>query len=139
MAHWEEEIFCLFGKHETILWPPNFCRIFLFVCSRVSIQGVKSLWGDHVVFPRLGTGTTEGWRINLWDHPFKKLANFSQFLTPTPLPSAVFYYYPSANLANFWPLPPRKCRRLKWMVPYMDSPFLTFATAICIWPAYEFS
>ena len=25
---------------------------------------------------------------------------------PTPLPSAVFYYYPLANLANFWPLPP---------------------------------
>ena len=44
----------------------------------------------------------------LWDHPFKTSANFSQFLTPTPLPSAVFYYYPSANLANFWPLPPLK-------------------------------
>ena len=30
----------------------------------VSIQGVKSLWGDRVVFPRLGTGDTDGWRIN---------------------------------------------------------------------------
>ena len=44
--------------------------------------------------------------IALRDHPYKKSANFSRFLTPTPLPSAVFYYYPSANLANFWPLPP---------------------------------
>ena len=35
------------------------------------------------------------------DHPFKTSAKFSQFLTPTPLPSAVFYYYLSANLANF--------------------------------------
>ena len=24
--------------------------------TRVSIQGVKSLWGDCVIFPRLGTG-----------------------------------------------------------------------------------
>ena len=27
----------------------------------VSIQGVKSLWGDRVVFPRLGTGDTDRW------------------------------------------------------------------------------
>ena len=27
--------------------------------SRVSIQGVKSVWGDRVVFPRLGTGDTD--------------------------------------------------------------------------------
>ena len=27
--------------------------------TRVSIQGVKSLWGDLVVFPRLGTGDTD--------------------------------------------------------------------------------
>ena len=53
----------------------------------------------------------------LRDHPFKMSANYSWFLTPTPLLSAVFYYYPSANLAIFWPLPPKKCRRLKWMVP----------------------
>ena len=32
--------------------------------GRVSIQGVKSLWGDHVVFPRLVTGDTDRWRIN---------------------------------------------------------------------------
>ena len=29
------------------------------ITGRVSIQGVKSLWGDHVVFPRLGTGDTD--------------------------------------------------------------------------------
>ena len=42
--------------------------------------------------------------------PFKTLAFFSRFLTPNPLP-----------LANYWPLPPKKCRRLKWMVPYQIS------------------
>ena len=31
---------------------------------RVSIKGVKSLWGDYNVFPRLGTGDTDRWRIN---------------------------------------------------------------------------
>ena len=39
--------------------------------------------------------------FQLRDHPFKTSANFHKFLTPTPLPSAVFQYYPSANLANF--------------------------------------
>ena len=29
--------------------------------DRVSIQGVKSLWGDCVIFPRLGTGDTDRW------------------------------------------------------------------------------
>ena len=29
-----------------------------------SIQGVKSLWGDRIVFPRLGTGDTDRWHIN---------------------------------------------------------------------------
>merc|ERR1719491_1916048 len=42
---------------------------------------------------------------------------FFTIFDPYPPPSAVFYYYPSANLANFRPLPPKKCRRLKWMVP----------------------
>ena len=32
--------------------------------GRVSIQGVKSLWGDRVVFPRLRTGDTNRWGIN---------------------------------------------------------------------------
>ena len=35
------------------------------VSVRVSIQGVKSLWGDHIVFPRLGAGDTDRWPINL--------------------------------------------------------------------------
>ena len=60
----------------------------------------------------------------LLDHPVKTSANFSQFLTPTPLPSAVFYYYPSANLANFYPPPTKKCPRLKWMVP-REHPCIT--------------
>ena len=52
------------------------------------------------------------------DHPFKTSANFSRFLTPPPLPSAVFYYYPSAQIWQiFDPSPPKQCRRLKWMVP----------------------
>ena len=33
--------------------------------NRVSIQGVKSLWGDGVVFLRLGTGDTDRWQITL--------------------------------------------------------------------------
>ena len=48
------------------------------------------------------------------DHSFKTSVNFLQFLTP--IPSVVFYYYLSANLANSWPLPAKKCRRLKWMM-----------------------
>ena len=52
----------------------------------------------------------------LRDHPFKTSENFSRFLTP--LPSTVFYYYSSVNMANFWPLPPKKCRRLNgWSLP----------------------
>ena len=33
--------------------------------GRVSIQGVKSLFGVCIVFQRLGTGDTEWWQINL--------------------------------------------------------------------------
>ena len=33
--------------------------------GRVSIQRVKSLWGDHVVFPRLGTRDTDRWQKTL--------------------------------------------------------------------------
>ena len=32
---------------------------------RVSIQGVKSLCGDRVIFPRLGTKDTDRWHMNL--------------------------------------------------------------------------
>ena len=39
---------------------------------------------------------------------------------PYPLPSAFFNrYYLSVNLVNFWPLLPKKFKRLKWMVPYL--------------------
>ena len=50
--------------------------------------------------------------IYVRDHPFKMSANFSRFLTPTLLLSADFYYYLSANLANFWPLHPKNCRHM---------------------------
>ena len=33
--------------------------------TKVSVQGVKSLWGDCSVFPRLGTRDTDRWRIIL--------------------------------------------------------------------------
>ena len=49
---------------------------------------------------------------------------FLRFLTLTPLrrpTSAVFYYYPWANLDNFWPPSPPKKYWLKWMVPIMFS------------------
>ena len=42
-----------------------------------------------------------------------------------PLPSAVFLYYPSANMANFLPFPPKTCWRLKWMVPLLAKYHLT--------------
>ena len=38
------------------------------------------------------------------DHPFKMSATFYEFC-PLPPPVGSFYYYPSANLTNFWPLP----------------------------------
>ena len=37
---------------------------FAFEAIRVSIQGVKSLWGDRLTFLRLGTGDTDRWCIN---------------------------------------------------------------------------
>ena len=48
-------------------------------------------------------------QMSVGHHPFKTLAIFQYFL-PYPLPSAVFYCYPSAPL-------PTNCRRIKWMVP----------------------
>ena len=51
----------------------HFCLIFhlkrirgsLSCSPKVSVQGFKSLWGNRVVFPRLGTGDTDRWQINL--------------------------------------------------------------------------
>ena len=52
----------------------------------------------------------------------KDVGKFSRFLTPIPLRWQFFYYYyPSANLTNIWPLPPKKCQRLKWMVPSFND------------------
>ena len=95
---------------------------------------MKKIWSHGLMKSRQKKGRDSpvswdwGWRENcshyllyIRDHPFKTSANFSRFLTPTPLPSAVLYYYLSANLVNFWPLPPKTCRRLKWMVPYLIS------------------
>ena len=45
------------------------------------------------------------------DHPFKMSANFSRFLTPILLPSAVFYYYPSAIWQIFHAFSPKECQR----------------------------
>ena len=50
----------------------------------------------------------------IWDPKgpsVQDVANFKDFMTPNPPPpppSAFFYYYLLANLANFWPLPPKK-------------------------------
>ena len=41
------------------------------------------------------------WEIVSLGPSIEDVGNFLQFFTPTHLPSAVFYYYPSANLANF--------------------------------------
>ena len=66
----------------------------------------------------------EVWRtfkvdFSLRDHPFKTSSNFTQFLTP---PHALFYYYPSANLINSWPILIKKWWRLKWMVFKLFKP-----------------
>ena len=55
--------------------------------------------------------------FSIRDHPFKTLANFHKFLTPTPLPSAVFSTIRRQIWQIFDPSPPKTCRRLKWMVP----------------------
>ena len=39
------------------------------VLIRVSIQGVKLLLGDRLIFPRLGPGDTDRWQINLYAPP----------------------------------------------------------------------
>ena len=43
---------------------------------------------------------------------------FHNFWPITPLLLACIYYCPSANLATFLPLPPKKFQRLEWMVPF---------------------
>ena len=50
----------LFEKKRDFLMMKFFCIpscARYYVKNRVSIQGVKSLWGERVVFPRLGNGT----------------------------------------------------------------------------------
>ena len=49
--------------------------------------------------------------FELRDHPFKTLANFHQFLTPSPYRRQFF----SAIRRQIWQN--RACRRFKWMVP----------------------
>ena len=49
-----------------------------------------------------------------WDHQYKTSEIFYDF---RPLDYSAFSYY--CPLANFWPLPPKKYRCLKWMVPLL--------------------
>ena len=46
------------------------------------------------------------WSITIifWDQSLKTSANFHDFLPLPPSRRQFLYYYPSANLANFWPL-----------------------------------
>ena len=49
------------------------CTYNRMACHKVSVQGVKSLWGDCSVFPVLGTGRdTDRWRIDL-SSPWKSV------------------------------------------------------------------
>ena len=48
--------------------------------------------------------------IHYMEPSINNVSNFFGFLTPTSSMSAVFLYYPSAILTNFWPLPPFNCR-----------------------------
>ena len=51
-------------------------------------------------------------------YPFKTSANLWQFLTPTPLLRQFFTTIRRQIWPIFDPSPPKKCRRLKWMLPY---------------------
>ena len=56
----------------------------------------------------------------LREHPFKTSANFSQFLTPTPLPRRQFFTTIRRQIWQiFDPSPPKKCQHLKWMVSFL--------------------
>ena len=95
----------MYFNHELFDWHFNFC----LVCDSKRVSKYSHCLGNSPSHYKqtnieLPSGTSDNYGSlvqNLRDHPFKTSANFSRFLTPTPLPSAVFYYYPSANLANF--------------------------------------
>ena len=88
-------------------WLP---RVLLLSCVATDFTHLHK---QHRIFKILAQHTSYAY-VNLWGTVHLRLR---QFLTPTPTPSAVFYYYPLANLANFLPFPPKKCWLLKWMVP----------------------
>ena len=48
--------------------------------------------------------------IHYMEPSINNISNFFGFLTPPSPMLAVFLYYPSAILTNFWPLPPFNCR-----------------------------
>ena len=78
------------------------------------------------MYPRFRNSTTHNSHysqlLDVRNHPFKDVGTFSRFLIPAPLLPAVCYYYLSANLTNFWPLPLQKnADALKWMVPKFNS------------------
>ena len=56
----------------------------------------------------------------LRDHPFKTSANNHTFLNPTPPTVGSFLVLSVGKFDKFLtPPPPRACRCLKWMVPYL--------------------
>ena len=68
-----------------------------FTCETKFSLG--TLWSNPILSTLFREQTLEVYSGRI--HPFKTSANFHKFLTPTSLPSAVFWHYPSANLANF--------------------------------------
>ena len=54
-----------------------------------SPQVLQFTWSNDFIYKGRCNSTLPK-EIFLRDHPFKMLAKFSQFLTPTPLPAAVF-------------------------------------------------
>ena len=51
----------------------------------------------------------------------KRCQQLFRILTPPSPISAVFLYYPSAILTNFWPLPPPNYRRRLWTAPNLKN------------------
>ena len=64
----------------------------------------------------------------------KRHRKFPGFLTPPSPMSAVFCYYPSAILTNFYPSPPPNCRRRLWTTPHPAA--LSAILHLCAAPCY---
>ena len=77
---------------------------------------MQAVFGSHLVLSPVSIFQDTASIIR--EYPFKTPENFHDFWPLSLFHRQFFYYYPSSNLANIWPLPrPKKCRRFKSIVP----------------------